>query len=411
MSVFKTALKLVFRYPVYLLIYIVMFGLMGLVVTGSEGATASDSTAFSIQGRAVSVIDRDDSEVSRGITAYLGQHNRLVTLPDEKRALQDAVAQNLVPYILIIPADYGNDFIAAVRDGGHVPQLTSIVSVEVISAVYLDNQVSNYLNALRISVLTVPEASVVELVRNADRAAALKTPIQIIQAEEKLSRGAYLPFYFRFAAYSLTVGVGVLVALVFGSFTSGELKRRNSSSPISTYLMNLQVASASLAIVVMAVLYICLVSMTPTVGGFEVLKQSPGSLVLLAAAAFIYSLLPVACGFLLSQFNLSETATNGFMNIIGMSMMFLSGIMMGGTGYLSGIMLTIGRFMPVYWYSEAVTAVVEAPDYSFGSLQNYFFCLGLMLLFSLAVFSVALLIGRVRMQTADGGGNTAADAA
>jgi ABC-2 type transport system permease protein len=402
---------MIFRYPGYLLIYIVMFGLLGLVLSGTANTETVDKLDFYAQKQTIAVIDRDHSEVSLGLTSFLDGRHELIVLEDQIRVLQDAIAQNRVSWVLIIVEGFENDFMAAVRDQSAVPGLSSIVSVNAISGIYLDNQVSNYLNALRVSAMINPDATPGMLVDRAHQVAAMNTSIEVVQASENVNRDALFPYYLRFTAYPLTIGVGMLVALLFSGFRNGELRRRNASAPVRSLRINSQIALAGLVVVFLTWIFLCSLSFLPVIGGLNLLKQSPGVVLLMFLTVLLYSLFSLALGFLLSQFGLAESSLNGLMNIVSLAMLFLSGIMMGSTGYLEGVMLTIGRFIPCYWYAEAISALAGASDLSWISLQYYLTCLGVMLLFTAAVFSIALLTGSLQTQTAEAGGNSAAEVA
>jgi len=402
---------MVFRSPVYLVVYVVLFSLIGLVVTGSLGAAPTPAQEFQAPTRPLAVIDRDQSAVSQGLTAFLSQRGTLVSLADDTRTLQNAMAENAVPYILIIPAGYGADFLAAAASGTPAPALQSIVSVEAITGVLMDQEVNGYLNALRLTALANPGAAASVLAQQAEGVALLRAPFSLVQASDQINPANLLPFYFKWASYPMTAGVTVLIAMSFTSFQAGELRRRNLAAPLTPTAMNLQIAASSLVIMVMTWAFNCLMALLPIIGGWQLWATNPASAALIALAALVFVFVPLAIGFLFSQFGLKEAAINGLVNIVALSMMFLSGIMMGGSDYLKGPMLTVAHFIPSYWYSEAIDAVVAAPGFSLAALAPYFQSLGMVLLFALAIFSVALLVGRLRTQTATAGGNTAADVA
>ena len=404
MSIFKTALRLIIRYPVYILLYIVLWSFLGLVLVGATASEAPRTDGFEISSRPFAVIDRDHSEVSASIATCLSRRSQPIELVDQTQAIQDAIAQNSVCYILIIPEGYGAAFLAAARADQPAPQLQSIYSIEVSSSVYLNNEVSSYLNALRVSAAIDTKATDNVLIQRALDIAAMSAPMAIVEASRSFDPNSLFPIYCKYSAYPMTSGISILVAMVFSGFRQGGLRRRNLSAPLSVSAINLQVSLAGLCIVGATLVFINLVSLLPIVGGIRVWAEDPASAALIVLATLVYALLPLAIGFLLSLFSLSETATNGFINIIALTLVFLSGIMMGGSSYLDGSMLVIARFMPTYWYSEAIEAVAAVGRYGSvtatdGLMGYYLTCLGLMMLFNLAVFSVALLVSRLRAQT------------
>lgn len=416
MPVCLTALKLVFRHPAYIMVYIVLLGLLGLGAFGVSSSDAPAAESFNVAAAPFAVVDRDGSEASQGLAAFLSRRGQPVVLADEAQALQDAIAQNRVSCILIVPAGFGREFLAAARQGLPSPQLTIVESVDVSGATYLSSEASGFLNALRLSAALAPDASDRELVSQAAQAAELKAPMQIAQADAGINPNSLFPFFLRYSSYPLTCGVGILVALVHSGFKGGAVSRRNLAAPLSATRLNLQLALASTAIALMALAFLNLLALTPVIRGLRLWADDPLCAALMVLAMLVYSLLPLALGLLLSQFRLSDAALNGFINTVSLSMGFLSGIMMGNSDYLAGVMLAIGRLMPSYWYSEAIGSVASVGSAGLGSpttgpLGYYLACLGVMMLFNLAVFSLALLAGRLRSQTADAGGNPTAEAA
>jgi len=416
MPVFKTAVKMIFRYPVYILLYIVMWSFLGLVMVGATAGEKPQVESFTVVSRPFAIIDRDKSEVSTALTEYMGRQGQRIELDDNIRSIQDAIAQNSACYILIIEDGYGAAFLDAARIGLPVPQLMGIYSIEATGSIYLQNEVSGFLNALRINAAVDAGADDRVLIQRTMLSVEKKATIDIVQNSGAFNPNSLFPFYFKYSAYPMTSGISILVALVFSGFRKGGLKNRNFAAPLSAVSINLQVTLACLGIAWMTFVFINLVSLLPIVGGVTLWRENPGSAALVVLAALVYTLLPLAIGFLLSQFNLGETATNGFINIIALALVFLSGIMMGGSSYMDGTMLAIARFTPSYWYSEAIEAVADVNRWTAGSaaadpLRYYLFCLGLMMLFNLAVFSVALLISRLRQQDSDAESSSVALAA
>ena len=152
-------------------------------------------------------------------------------------------------------------------------------------------------------------------------------------------------------------------------------------------------------------------SLLPMVGGSEILEASPLTFALLALAVLVYALVPFSIGFMLSQFGLKEAALNGAANILSLSFSFLSGVFMGGAAFLGETMQAVARVIPTYWYNEAIVSLTEG-SLSAGSeaLSTYFSSLGIVVLFAVAFFSIALLAGKRGARSAEAGGNTAAEA-
>ncbi|MCL2530428.1 MAG: ABC transporter permease [Coriobacteriia bacterium] len=412
MQVFKTALKVVFRSPVYLLVYIVFFGLLGL------GLVVSLSSALpSLPDEAVredllptmAIIDRDQSAVSEGMAGFLEKQTTLIALDDNIEALQDATAKNLVSYILIIPEGFGEDFLKAARSNETLPVMESVVSIAEADGMLVELLVNRYLQALQVSAVLSPEAPTAQVLASAAEAATVRAEVNLAPLAEGPSATLGEVFYFLWIAYPLTLGLIALTGMIFATFRDGELRRRNLSSPISPTKMNTQVALGSVTLILLAWGFMMLLSLLPVVDGLGLLLSGSPVFLLLALAALVYALVPFSLGFLLSQFGLKEAALNGAANILSLSFSFLGGIFMGGAAFLGETMQVIAHVIPTYWYTEAVFSLTQG-GLSGAVLSSYFANLGVVVLFAVAFFSVALLVGRRSAQSSDAGGNTAAEA-
>ncbi len=409
MPVFTRALRLIFRRPVALVIFIGLFGALGLLmVTDPDAAQGQNQSLPQEVMRPAAVLDRDQSALSQELTAFLGQRAELIDLADDPRTVQDAVAQNRAAYILIIPPGYGQDFLEAVRQGDEPPAVESVVSYEAASGILLDQVTTSFLNAARLTALSQPTLSETELVKQASVMAAESAPVEVVQADQALSAADSLPYFFKWGAFPLCQGLIVLVALAFADFQTGEVRRRNLASPLRPVSMNLQITAACLTLIGLSWLYLCLLSLVPAVGGLSLLASDPARAGLLGLALLIFSAVPLAIGFLISQFHLSENAVMACAITISLALMFLSGIFLGtdGAELFSPAIQAVAGFTPVYWFSESINAAVDATNWSWSSLAPYVSSLAVVVLFALAIFSVGLVVARLNVQTATAGGNT-----
>ena len=411
MQVFKTTLRIIFRSPLYLLLYIVLFGLFGLVlsVSLSNMLPAEQGAVNREDARpTVAVIDRDHSEVSQGITDFLASRSTPVTLEDNTRALQDATARNLASYILIIPEGFGEAFLEAARTGSQAPELDTVVNFAQADGILMNLLTNRYLQSLSMAAALLPEASTADLLATTASAAELQATVKSASLSESPTTNQGDTFYFLWISYPLSLGLIVLTGKIFATFRDGELRRRNFCAPHSTSKINARVALGSVSLILMAWAFMVLLYLLPFTGGLDMLVHRPLTFALLAFAALIYALVPYSIGFLLSQCGFKEAALNGAANILSLAFSFLSGIFMGSVTLLGPTVQVIARAIPAYWYSEAVTSLTTGGLTS-GLLATYFGNLGIVALFAVALFSVGLLISRRSAQSYDAGGNPAAE--
>jgi ABC-2 type transport system permease protein len=112
-----------------------------------------------------------------------------------------------------------------------------------------------------------------------------------------------------------------------------------------------------------------------------------------------YALVALALGFLVGQLSSSEVVTNAVGNIVGLAFSFLGGIWTP-IEVMTDTMLRIAHFVPAYYFGEALRTLGEMQTITQANLSVVFVDLAILALFALALFLVALVIGRLRVRSA-----------
>lgn len=210
MQACRYALEVVAKHPIYLLVYVGFLSLMGLFITSGVYPPAT-SAGYESAEVPFAVIDRDQSDLSRSVAAFLEERGTSVEVADEARACQDAVATGLVDYLLIVPAGFEEGYLAAARDGGDGPRLETVFSFQSMAATLVDTQVNQYLGLVRAAAVLEPDASPEALVAQAE-ASAQKEPrieeVSVPGAAVGSEAFVFLPYVERLPAHGGRGGVG-----------------------------------------------------------------------------------------------------------------------------------------------------------------------------------------------------------
>jgi ABC-2 type transport system permease protein len=400
MNIFKAALRVLTRHPLVIL-NALFLGVMGSFVMVGFGEAAS--TAIEDHRPTVAVIDRDQSQLSGALRDFLMERGTPVAVGTSTRAIQDATAKSEAAYILIIPAGFESDFDQGIREREEIPLLETVISVATADGHHMDQLATTYLRLVRAGRLADPEADLAAAVERANRLAAVKVERAIVPSENPERETARFRYYMRWMGYSLTVGAIALPGFAFSAFGTGELRRRNFVAPISAARLTGQIGLAS-AVVCLVLLAWCLLwSFTPAAGGWPTLTEAPGTFALVAATALVFATVPLSIGLLGAQVGMGMAGLTGLANIVGLVFAFLGGVFIDDSVLPSVVVQRIAEFIPSTWYGRAIDA---AADGTFGPLAS---AIGVQLLFAAAIAAVALLVNRLRFQTADAGGNYAAE--
>ena len=239
----------------------------------------------------------------------------------------------------------------------------------------------------------------------ADDAAAQTASVETVKTRDGAIPADRFAFYLMWCSYTLMASIIVCVSLLMGAFNRTDVLRRTQMGPLSSVRLGLWKAAASLLVTVAVCAVTCGIGLAAF--GYTLEGVPGGAVALMLAAAFALALVPLAVGFLLGQLGVGEATTNAVGNIGGMVMAFMGGAWIS-LDLLGAEMQTAARFFPTYWYTQAVTESAHLAEVTWETAAPILGNLGIIVLFAAAVFAVALAAGRVRMRSAEAGGNAAA---
>ena len=387
MSTFRTSLRIVAAHRVIILVYLLtlsMFGLlMGLSVTDAADVHAT-----------VAVVDRDGSEVSRGVTRYLGSVGEARPLKDSRQALQDATAQNRISYILVIPAGYGQALQASARQDSEPPALETIVNYESTAGSLMDVRTTSYLQQVRTYLGTVTDdpARAVDL---ADAAMEHTAAAELVSQEATPLPRSLLVFA-QFSLYPLTAFAVVSVSTLMTSLGRRAVRSRLSAAPVSGWERGRGLLGSCLVVGLVGWAWILCLGVA--VFGRGYLVSAAPLLGVVGAALGAYTLVPVSLGFLLGQLGLGENAANVIANIGGLALSFLGGAWISAD-IMPAALVAIARFTPTYWANRAMTGASDVTAVSADTVLPLLADCGVCALFAVAIFSVGLAVGRTRARS------------
>ena len=173
MQVFRIALRLIRNSWPLFAIYVLALSVMGVLMGESVGYVESDGGGFQEELPRAAVIDRDGSEVSQALEAFVRSESTYVELEDSTYALQDAAARDVASYVLVIPEGWGEDMLAAAREGTDAPALETIVSYSGADGTLMDERVRGW--AQELYALAAASDARKSLIGTGDRSEKIRT--------------------------------------------------------------------------------------------------------------------------------------------------------------------------------------------------------------------------------------------
>lgn len=391
---FSCALRILWAHRIYLLIYLVVMSLMGVFVA-SQSIPPSTDGSMPEAPAAVAVIDRDGSAVSRGLAAYLGREAELVEVADTQRALQDAVAQESVDCLLVVPAGYGDALVEAARTGVEAPALESSLSTSGAAGLLAQIQAQGWLQAVYgfVDTLGATPEEAVELADQTTEAGAKASVAPVSEGTHTLQQRLALRVYLAFSEYPIFAAATVCIAVLMRALNQRDVRERILVAPTRGFARSLQVFGACMLVSLVCWLWIGGLGLV--LFGGELPRTDPGQVGVALLALLAYALFAGGVGFLLGQLGIGEEAANAIANIGGMVLSFLGGAWVG-LDMMPPAVLDVARFTPSYWTVTAIDGSIVELD----SLGAALGAVGIVALFALAVVAAAVAVGRAKLREA-----------
>ncbi len=395
MSTFRSALRVAWRHPVYLVSYLAILSLMSVLVGRlvADQAAAAPSSYEPVRA-SVAVVDEDGSDLSHALASWAGGRFELVET-NGAQEVQDALARSLVDCVLVLPQGFGQELLDAARTGDNLPNVQATYGADVQTGVLAAQEASQWVSLAGSAAVLEPDAgacAVGELATQAmDQRADVATLTSADAGDVRTTAGATT--YFNFSAYPIMSSVVVTVGLVLSVFSESEVRRRQGCAPVSPARLDASLLGGCLVLALGAWAWTSVLGLA--VFADELSNVPAANLALLLVAQLAISLTPLSLAFMLSRLGLREQGLNAAGNIGGMVLTFLGGAWVP-LSLMSEEVRTVAHFVPTYWVSDAVTTLLGASALTASDLARVGTDIGVATLFAVAIAALGLALSRAR---------------
>lgn len=395
MSTFRSALRVAWRHPVYLVSYLAIVSLMGVLVGRlvADQAAAVPSSYEPVRA-SVAVVDEDGSDLSRAFASWAGGRFDLVET-DGTQEVQDALARSLVDCVLVLPQGFGQELLDAARAGDDLPGVQATYGTDVQTGVLAAQEASQWASLAGSAAALEPNADVGAVGELATQAMGERADVATLTSTDagdaRTAAGATT--YFNFSAYPIMSSVVVTVGLVLSVFSESEVRRRQGCAPVSPARLDASLLGGCLVLALGAWAWTSVLGLA--VFADELSGVPAANLALLLVAQLAISLTPLSLAFALSRLGLREQGLNAAGNIGGMVLTFLGGAWVP-LSLMGEEVRTVAHFVPTYWVSDAVTTLLGAGALTASDLARVGTDIGVATLFAVAIAALGLALSRAR---------------
>ena len=381
MQVFKAFLKVLRSKFGASIIYIVLFFLVGILMTKS----GTDESVWEKSKMKLVIEDLDDTPESRALTEFISKDNTIIPAFANEDDLTDAMYYTTVDYAVTIPKGFSERLAAGETEGifecRHIHESYAQVNIQMQLEKYI-NTVAAY-QALGKSTQEASQAAVAALSKEAN--------VELLQKEnETKGENSELLTFFRYMPYILLSVIMNTLSPAMIAMNRKDFRYRTDCSGISPHSYTMQIFGASALYVggIWAVFTLA--------GGIINGTMYTGRLWLAVLNALLFALFSAVLAIFVSEFSPSDNVVSILTQVATLGMCFLCGVFISQSLLGSGV-LSAAKFLPAYWYIRVISMLNGELAFDAGEVA---LALGIEAGFIAVFVLLAVLVRRSRVTSA-----------
>lgn len=384
MQVFKAFMKIVLKRISTPIMYIGIFVIISVMMIDSG---AQSEAKYKDQKLSISVIDLDNSKASQSLIDFLSEKNKVKKIEYDKDKILSNIYYQNTDYVLTINENYEENLAAGKLDN----LFTNYSSNGSFGSMLGDRQVNRY-----ISVVSSYLKSGMEFSEALEKSEALVTEeieVNIENFKDDKSENPFsgnIHYYFQYMPYIFLAILITALSPTLLVLNRKEIRDRTNASCMSTTKQTLQTTLGSV-IYALSIWLVFMIAFVILCGGDIFYKEYAYAII----NSFVFLIISLSISMLVSQLIKSEQTSSMIANVVGLGMSFLCGVFVPHE-FLSNSVLTAAHFLPAYWYIKANNMLSGAEAFA---NSQYMICIGIQLLFAIALFSLVFVSARFKRQS------------
>lgn len=375
MTVFKTYFKIAKKHMGNLIMYTAIFLSITMFIAQNNMSSVESYSGATVR---IAIFDEDNSEVSKGLTTYLGIQHELISLEKDLDTIRDALYIRKAEYVITIPKGFEESVLTDAEDN----QLEVYKIPGSVTAQFVDLSIDTFLSTYK-----------AYLAGGFTDTEAYDKTLQTIASQSEVSfyneeASNTLPgihYFYVYLPYALICIIILCIGPMLIAFHGTQIKDRVNCSKLSSFKKNMSLLFASSIYTLGIVLFYFIVSL--------ILYSSDvtaDTIFLRLLNVVIQAFVCLAFTFLFSLLTKKVPLLNMFSNVFGLSSSFLCGIFVPRE-FLSDSVAAFGRFLPAYWYINVEDALCNFSPEAYSTITTGYL---VQVLYGVAVLVIALVIGQ-----------------
>ncbi len=380
MNTFKAFLKILSKNRFLVIMYIAILVILNISIMSSKEA---NNDFVSIKPDIYIENEDEEKGITKDLIRYLNNNCNVVKLKDNENAISDALFYRDVNYIIYIPKNYNNDFLAGKNpelkiktNGNYEASLTEMLLKKYIKVANAYNEYIEDENELITKINeTLNKQSEVKLTSKVDNRILNRATV-----------------YYNFVSYSLLGSLIYIICIVLTSFKNPKVQKRIIISSTNYKKINRQLLTSNILFSLVVWAFFVVVSLV-LIGDF---MYTPQGLIYILNS-FIFTICATSLAFLLGTVIKNRGAIDGVVNVIALGSSFLCGVF-APIEMIPDYVLKIAHVLPSYYYVRNNEAVKTLEVMNYENLKPILLNGIIILCFSLLFIILTNIISKKKQR-------------
>lgn len=387
MQVFKTYFKILKENFFGIGLYIAIFMIISVVTALQMNPPASKNLEQTKVK--VAIINHDEkSQIVAGFTRFLEEYAVLITLEDDKDAIQEAIFSGRIDYSITIPKNFTQSMQS--MQTLTVPQLEVVAIAKSAKTYQMNMLIDKYLNLVAMFLSENPTISPQLLQTQLQNALEQSAQLNILPDSSPHNRNYLVYFYLLPFVLLATTIIGITTVMF--TFNRTAIYRRNSIAPLKLKSMNIQIIFGNFFLALFIWALMIALGILINLGHFTADAQFYTVLF----NSFILMIVCISISSLAGLFIKTNDARTAISNIVSLGSCYIGGVFVDQQA-LGATVNKIAAFTPVHWYIKA-NDFVRLSGGSLGGLHSDKIAqaITIQLLFATTFFTVAIAYSKAK---------------
>lgn len=381
MTVFKGYMLLAKRNIKVIMVYFAVF--TGIVVA-MEMSKNGKFSAFTATKLNIAVVDRDQSECSKGVVRFLKKNHHVTETSYDPSALQERLYYEDVKLVVCIQKGFEKDTLSGKGGGIEYTQ-----NPGEYNGMYVEAQ----LNRLVQNMKQYYDAGY-SVLESYDKVA--KQPQSKVRMENINGNGGqeagYVSF-FRIYPYLMLAVLCTILGTLLVEFRNKNVKMRLNASSVSLFSQN--ITSILVFLLIGCILYVVTMLLAFVIHG-RTLATAP-NLWYYFLNSFLVMLVSLAISFLVGLFVKNRQQVSIIVTPVSLAFCFLCGVFVP-IQYMPDMIVRVARFLPIYWFESVNDLLAKHADISGHVQSQILHGMGMELLFFVVLISCSMAVAKYQQQ-------------